>query len=517
MSEHRGSLQTATHHPSPITHHSVSFAALDALLLLVILNLALQPPLDPDFGWHLRTGLDLIHQGWRMPDLDPYSHTMPDWRWVEHAWLTDGLMALASGEPESGGCSAVILGFGVVTVAAWGVMVGGGGSSRTAQLLAVAGLLWVGLPFLGPRTQLVTMLGLAIAVRLCQGYLAGRRRQLWVLPPLFFLWANLHGGFTAGLFAVGVFLLASIGMRLALTRSPAWESRLHEPVLTWTSIGHVAAVLALCATATLFNPYGWRLHAEIVDSLSNTLMIEMLHEWQPVDLGTGAGRTFIGSLCVLGVLAAGCYRRIEPVRWSVLAVFLALSLRHWRNILFFLLLAAPLWAEVLATSAARVQAWIPGRRRRIVQFAVAMTVASVVGWLGPEHLERVIWAGTDTKQFFRTTDYPMEAVEWVQEHRSQLGSRPYNDYGFGGFLLWWLPGEKIFIDGRMPAWRIGDRWVFYDYLALTQEPPLLGVLAKYDVDWAIVVRDTPLNRALAKESAWAVAYQDVKVTIFVKR
>ena len=63
--------------------------ALNALLLLIIANFALQPLTEPDFGWHLRTGLDLFMSGGQLPALDPYSHTMPDWPWVEHAWLTD--------------------------------------------------------------------------------------------------------------------------------------------------------------------------------------------------------------------------------------------------------------------------------------------------------------------------------------------------------------------------------------------------------------------------------------------
>ena len=56
----------------------------------------------------------------------------------------------------------------------------------------------------------------------------------------------------------------------------------------------------------------------------------------------------------------------------------------------------------------------------------------------------------------------------MQAHRARLGTRPVHDYQYGGFLLWWLPDEKVFIDGRMPAWRIGDRWIFRDYMDLRE-------------------------------------------------
>src|SRR5690348_14208149 len=90
--------------------------ALALLLLIIIANFALQPLTEPDFGWHLRTGLDLLNHGLALPQADPYSHTMPDWPWVEHAWLTDALMAaIYSGF----GALGVIILFAAITVTAW--------------------------------------------------------------------------------------------------------------------------------------------------------------------------------------------------------------------------------------------------------------------------------------------------------------------------------------------------------------------------------------------------------------
>jgi hypothetical protein len=213
------------------------------------------------------------------------------------------------------------------------------------------------------------------------------------------------------------------------------------------------------------------------------------------------------------------YRRIEPTRWAVLGVFLALSLRHWRNVPFFLLLSIPLAADLIQLAVA----WMVERgstfRRHPIQwlFGVLMALALGMAWLGADHLERVALSGMEPEQFFASTEYPMQAVQWIREHRRELGTKLYNDYGLGGFLLWWLPNEKIFIDGRMPAWRIGDRWIFYDYVALTSwDAPALGVLAKYGVDWAITATDGPIDRVLRGMHGWSIRYEDEKVRIFVK-
>jgi hypothetical protein len=495
-----------------------SFPALDALLLIFILNLALQPPVDPDFGWHLRTGLDLVKHGWRMPLTDPYSHTMPEWPWVEHAWVTDGLIAMIYTGLGSAGTLGVILFFAAVTVGACWIAAGISRAGRTCQLLAVSATLWVALPFLGARTQMITLLGLAIVLRLAWLYQSGRLAHLWSVTPLFLVWANLHGGFTAGLFTLGLILGAGSVVRLAVDRWPSLAARLDELTMTWPRLGHLAAVMGLAGLMTLVNPYGWRLHAEIIESLSNTFMIETLHEWQPVSLSTRAGSIYLGYLAVLGLLALGLYRRVEPVRWVVLIVFLVLSLKHWRNVPFFLLVSVPLAADLLGEAAGRIATLGNLRHQKRWLLAATLGAAAVITALGPDHMQRVVRAGLTPEVFFQDTVYPIEAVGWIKAHREQVGTRLYNDYGHGGFLLWWLPEEKIFIDGRMPAWRVGDRWIFYDYVALTiWDPPELRVLDKYSVDWGIVGRNSPLDDTLAQEPGWKEVYGDKKVTIYVRR
>ncbi|MDE3242077.1 MAG: hypothetical protein KGO52_05065 [Nitrospirota bacterium] len=506
------------YHPSRLIPH-VTSSALDALLAFFLLNLALQPLVEPDFGWHLRTGLDLLQNGWRMPATDPYSHTMPDWPWVDHAWLTDGLLGLLYQRLGTVGPLAVIGLFATVTLGAFWIMAGTVQASRTGKLLALSGSLWVALPFLGARTQLITLLGLALLLRWIGLYHKDQWSHLWAVPLLFLLWANLHGGFTAGLFVLGLVFAVSVVMRVAMDRRLPFTDRLDEPVLSWQQIAHLGLVLLLAVCATFLNPYGWRLYGEIIASLNDTFMIQTLDEWHPVSLEKQAGLTYVVYLVALGLAMLAGYRRLEPVRCTILLVFLVLSLRHWRNVLFFLLLSAPLWAELLDGAwgklCVRFQLSLAWQKR--CWFALTVAAALWVGSLGAEHLQHVVQSGLSPQEYFRQTEYPIEAVAWIKEHRTQLGQRMYNDYGYGGFLLWWLPGEKIFIDGRMPAFRIGDRWIFKDYMALANgNLPDVTVLDKYQVDWAIVSVGTPLSQTLARQPDWREVYLDSKVAIFVR-
>ncbi len=495
----------------------IPVAAFQACCWIFLVNLALQTYVEPDFGWHLRTGLDLLRTG-ALPATDPYSHTMPEWPWVEHAWLTDVLIAWCY---RGLGPWAVMVLFGAVTLASFLIAGSTARASWTTRLVAIGAALWVARPFLGTRTQVVTLMGFAMLCWMWTGYQRGTRRHLWGLLLLFGLWANLHGGFTGGLVLLALLWGASVVARIVMDRCPSVASHLDEPVLTWLQLRHVAVVGLLAGLITLVNPYGWRLYEEILMSLRDDLMLETLQEWRPVTFGSGAGLAYGVYLAAIAVGIALGIRRREPVRWLVWAVVLAASLLHWRNVFVFLLFSVPLAAEALAGTGERLRRMLGGAWRSIRQGVTAAGTAAaamLLLFLGSDHAEHLVQAGLQPEAYLATTDYPMEAVQWIKAQPARPGQRLYNEYGHGGFLLWWLPDTPIFIDGRMPAWRIGARRIFEDYLTVTaQAPPSLTVFDKYGVDWAMVGADSPLAMRLERETQWEVVYRDGKVAIFARR
>ena len=497
-----------------VFHSPLSGAsAFASLLLVIIVNFSLQPLTEPDFGWHLRTGLDVLRHGLPLPLVDPYSHTMPDWPWVEHAWLTDVLIAWIY---SMSGALGVIVLFAGVTVGAWLLGAAVASVSVTFRWLACAVSLWVALPYLGARTQLVTLLGLALLSVILKRWQQGGLSIQWWIPPLFLLWANLHGGFLAGLLLLSLVIVTTTFLRWLSERRIVSGARYDERLLSWHDVKQLAMVTVVSAAVTLINPYGWRLYGEIVDSLSYQFMLETLQEWQPLSVGARAGRSYALYLGGLGLAMALWYRRVEPVRWVVAGVFLAFSFRHMRNIPFFLIASLPLCAEVMSQAYAHLRRGVqwPDSTDKRGSFAAAVLLAAFLVWLGPEHLHRIALSGTRPAEYFKETSYPIEAVEWIRANGDQAGQRLYNDYAYGGFLLWWLPDTKVFIDGRMPAWRSGERAILRDYMALTGGDPDLSILTKYSVDWALVKRRTPLEEGLARDGAWSRMYADDKAAIY---
>jgi hypothetical protein len=501
----------------PSRHDGSPTRALDILLILFILNLTMQPLVEPDFGWHLRAGLDFLDRGGRLPAHDPYSHTMPDWQWVEHAWLTDAAIALVYRGLGWAGALGVMVCFAAVAVAAFLTGAARAQVSRTARLMAVVASLWVALPFLGARTQLVSLAGVALVLWLYHRIAQGRTLFIWLYPPVFFLWANLHGGFTAGLAVLGVIVAVAAVIRFAGMTWPIML-RFHEPLPAGKELVSLGVSFVLSCAVTLVNPYGWRLYREIYDSLNDRFMLEQLREWQPISFEGWAGTAFLLYLAAVAGSVILWYRQIQPIRWALLTVSLAWSFWHWRNVTIFLVIAVPLVAELFQAGGVSVARLIVPRQRATIIAAVTLLTGLLLISLDGHHLERLLAAGTEPEKFFRQTEYPIEAIAWVKANRHEVGRRLYNDYGYGGFLLWWMPEEKIFIDGRMPAWRIGDRRIFYDYVTISSGARAArDLLQKYRVDWALVQRDSQLAAILRGDPAWRQIYEDAKVVIAVRR
>ncbi len=498
---------------------AIRASALNALLLLIIANFALQPLTEPDFGWHLRTGLDLLMSGGHLPALDPYSHTMPDWPWVEHAWLTDLALGWLYSTGGSAGGLLVIAFFGLVTAAAWIISAWTGQAIWPIRLVVCVLSLWVALPFLGARTQVVTLLGVAGSLVVLDRLRQGARWTIWMLPSLFFLWANLHGGFTAGLFLLAVVVGLNWCVVMGSHARPDVIRICDEASLSPADLWGLTLVTGLAGLVTLVNPYGWRLHQEILDSLANQFMVEMLQEWQRPSLETLAGRLFGIYLGVLTVAMGLWYRRLEPVRIGVFLAFLFVACRHLRNVPLFLIVSLPLAVELAQIGFDRIVSALTLRQRGAAQWTMGVTVAlaCLLVLLGPDHVRDVWRFGANPDVAFRRTSYPIEAVRWIRAHRDRLGSRPVHDYQYGGFLLWQLPGFRTFIDGRMPAWQIGDRWIFKDYVDLVSAPiPRTDLLEKYAVDWALLKRGTALATVLAATSGWSNEYEDMKVVVYAR-
>lgn len=451
--------------------------------------------LDPDTWWHITVGQRIL-QTHTFPQSDIYSSTVSGTPWIAYEWL--GEVAMGAVASLGGMWSATMLLValaGILTVLIYYYASLRCGDCKPGFVAAVS-LLPILVPFFTLRPQLMGAIFLAITLIVLEKFRQGHTRALWILPPLFLIWVNTHGSFVFGFLALGVTWLAgqtefSAGGVVA----ERWSKRQSLQLLL--SIFFCVLVLPL-------TPYGTHVAAyPLTMALGQPVNVNNIQEWQPV--GT---EMMLGKFFLIAVLLFFLVSLIQQPKFRLAEVALALfgvyaACVHLRFIMLFVILLAPLWAQMLSR-------WVPRYRPEIdhpwVNAGLMAAIAFGMIFFFPSHRElseRV------------EKDYPQSAVQYLLNH--PIRGRLLNEYGWGGYLIWsGAPKNAIFIDGRADIYEFEG--VLSDYLSIIRlEPNTLQLLRKYDVQACLITRDGPLSTALSAIPGWERIYQDRLAAIYVRK
>lgn len=444
--------------------HTRIVFALKAICLFVFFYLFTWKQLDPDFGWHLQSGNYIRAHG--IPSHDIFTYTASNFPWVNHEWGNDVIVSLVYG----------VGGYGLVAglfAALWsGAFLVAANKARLSVLLLASTAVT---PFVAVRSIAWTMLLLAIVLYLLR---SKRRRATWLLPFLFMPWANLHAGFVAAL--------------CFITYWAAYHRK-------WK----LFAVLPLCVAATFLNGYGPELYTEIGRTLFDSQLHHEVYEWFAFQVPPPTWGFL--SLWAIGFVAHG----FRPWRYLVrpTVVLLAASLSAQRNWPLFVLLAAPevdQYATILRQKLVKNQEKSSMLLYRVIVASITLvTIGGLVAQLMPLH----------SKEYA----YPAKSVAYVRTHGGTgkvcRGGNIFNDYQYGGYIVWKLPGTKVYVDGRTPSWKDEQGKPYLDrYRAVTESTTQAKkAFDTYDIRCALVGRGPAFKQLrdyLTQQQHWSVAALD---------
>ena len=284
-----------------------------AELAVIVAAVACFSAAQSDTYWHLAAGRAMSQTG-RVMLTDEFSHTNFGAPWLNYEWLSQVVfynVHRVGGMPLlTAMCALLALGSCIL---AWKLV--RGPVADRALLVVIA------LPLVTPgwslRPQAFTMFLLVAVVHLVV------RERFLLLPPLFCLWANLHGAVALGLVVLVADFVAAVVSRRG------WRRR---AVFGLLSFG-----------ATLLTPLGLSLWPEVWRSVSRS-SVNRITEWMPPALSPEFA-LFWMLAAVLAWLALTRWQRLDRQadRSVVLAAMLMLLLaaRASRNVVPFGLLVAP--------------------------------------------------------------------------------------------------------------------------------------------------------------------------------
>lgn len=471
---------------------------LGPLLLLIFLE-PVKATTDPDYWWHFRTG-QYIFETRSVPTADLFSYTAAGRPWIAHEWLTELLFYLVS-LPFGYLGNVVLYGFlgvatGLVVYATcrrWGL-----GELASALLMTWSSAMAE--PMFNVRPQIITALLVAVLVWLLVRYRQGEPRALWLIPPLFALWVNLHGGYIIGLALLGL-MLAGEGATWLL------RYRLDRPV---APLRPLFGVTALAGLATLLNPHGfeaWRYPFSYLGTGNASMMY--VGEWQSPSFHELIFLPFAAGL--LAAILVGIGRRplgIAEALWTVALAFL--GLQSGRNVMLVAVVVVPLIGARLAADVPALRGSLAAWRKPAVLVATSLCVLTIAV---ATTVRQASLSGLQLGREPSVRNYPAGAVDYLQAH--PVVGNLFNEYGWGGYLIYRLyPERRVFIDGRIDVY--GDSFAkkYLDVVVL--HPNWQTILHEYDVRIALVQPESPLAVTLGSDSAWQRVYQGDDGALFVR-
>jgi len=452
---------------------------------------------DPDFWWHLRTGQYIVENR-SVPHADPFSFTKLGQPWIAHEWLSEvfiyGLYRLA-------GWGGLIVIFALLTMAIFLFLYWRcGGQPYVAGVLVLLGA-FACRPTWGVRPQTISLLLASILLWLLERS-DQDRRILWWVVPMTLLWANLHAGYSLGIALLLLWLIGSwLDTKLGKESLDQHAAPLRPLMVT----------LSLAVLVVMANPNGLRLYSYPIKTLRSSAMQRHIVEWFSPDFHRGELAPFL--VLLLAVLVAPALTGLRPSarQLLVLCVSAFAALQFNRFIPIFILVVIPVLSE-------QGRAWLEIHGwHRVLQpapgapFSKALLNAAgmgVLAILAYTHVRNVV----RSQPIAEAEAFPKAAVQFLAEHG--FFAPYFNNYSWGGYMIWKLPAEKVFVDGRADLY--GDDFVEDHFRTYGLIGDWRRELECWKIRTVVVPPTAPIANALSTDKLWREVFRDSQATVFTR-
>jgi hypothetical protein len=451
------------------------------VVFLSIFTYDLARPTDIDFWWHLRTG-QLIAESGAVPRVDPFSFTAAGRPWVAHEWLWElGVFRLY----RLGGYRAAVLLSAIIVTLAYAVLYRLLRHLGANEIAAAALVIWsafLGLPNLGARPREFTFLFFAVFLDRLYRHRAGESGQLWLLPLLMPLWANLHGGFVFGLGLLGLF---------ALSETVAWlAGRRPAPGRFW-------AVTLVAILATGVHPLGPRVLLYPLDYYrgAENPSFQSVTEFASPNFHEPLNLVFAAGLVAL-MLLPGTREPGSGTDSLLVAVFTLQALVSMRQVALCALVLPPVLVRRAVARFAFVRTLAPTRLPRIASRLNLVLLGALLVGAGAFAARQT---GMQLGMEPRTDGLPVGGARFIRERH--LPDPVFNFQPWGGYLIHeWYPERRVFIDGRMDMY---GKAIVDDYLqAAAVKPQWAEIFDRYGIQTVLIPKDSALAAVLSVDPHW---------------
>ena len=453
-------------------------AALLALLAMAVSGNLRRPAgqlHDPDIWWHLADAriLTTTH---RFIQVEPYSFTVAGERWMDPEWLSEMPIWLGYRSLGLRGiCLVTVIGLYANLLLVYWRSCGKTRHAGAAFWTAVLGSILMTVNS-SPRTIIFAYLAMSAEMAILEAAERGKTHLLWLLPPVFCVWINLHGSWLIGMGLLVMYILCgAFSFKKGVFEQEGYSSR---------DRGRLLMVFTASMAALLVNPYGWRLIGSPFDMMVNQkLNIGNVQDWYPLAVNSilGMAAVLVIGLTIVANCICGRKWKVYELAFLLFAWFAAFD--HVR----FTFLASVVAIPMLAGDVAR--SFFDKPNEKTIPAMNALFAAGAVCAMV------IFFPSEATLQEDLAAEFPLQTIASIQP-----SWRTYNQDILGGMM-----------DFNYRSPMVDTRWDTFEYhgvlkdfldIMRIQEP--LKLLDKNRIDHVLIPENWPLAYLLERTPGWRV-------------
>lgn len=473
-----------------------------AILFAALIPISAAPIYPHDFWWHLKIG-ELIFSNGSIPDTQIFSWTLDaNYPYVYGAWLAELTFYLLY---HLGNLPLLIFTRNLLALASYG-LVGFDTHRKTGSWrFAAVAILFLHILNLGSltvRPQIFSWIFFAVFYVLLSKFRDGQLHRLWLLalPGLMILWVNFHGAFVLGGVLIGIFFAGELISRiLNLPESLPWEK------IRW--LGFIGG---LTLVSMLANPRFLGIFGYVTDLLKDPPSQRLVIEWQS-PTPDGFTNIFFYLTIILLIIGVTYSRyRLKPTELLLTIAFLWLAWNGKRYLVWYGMAVMPILMEILAGLPIKRGVFRPKRNRLNALIILFMAILFVIAQ--PWFLEKLPLPDAYWKRVVKSSEIgplisiktPINAVKYLKENP---GGRLFNDMGYGSYIIWAMPEEKVFIDTRVELYPF-EQW--QDYVYIISGLRYNEILSKYGITRILLSKESQpdLSYQLDGDPLWELEFED---------
>jgi hypothetical protein len=349
------------------------------------------------------------------------------------------------------------------------------------------------------RCQIFTFLFFSMWIYVLEKMRVERKNYIWFFPLSMLIWANMHGGFVAGL---GLLFLYGIGEFLNKKPYKAY---------------FVALILSILIT--LINPYGFEYWKYILQA--TTMQRPHVLEWLSTDLfASWLGwwqfkvMIFISFVGICFPLIKNKFQNIDKTRLLLTAVMLFLAIKHIKHQPFFAIVVGSLFYSDFYSFFDFLKQKTSSNLQNIV--AKFETYKESFIYLLIIVLGSAVIRVCPLRLVIPQEKYPVDSVEFIKQ--SNLKGHLLSTFNWGSYLTYNLyPNCLVSVDGRYEEVYPEDTMALTSNFIYVIDKHWYDIIKKYKIDALLLDKQFESYKIIKTSPMWKKVFEDETSAVFVRK